>query len=233
MEDESPVRTSGRKINVLHVIEALPFGGAENLLLTLARNIDRSRFNLVFCCLVKGGAVADRLTAEGFEVVCLESYRMRYLYRKIVDIRRLIREEKIDIVQTHLISANLLGRVSALMSGVKICKTEHAILSDLWKELTLTNRAYLIADKLLDRFTDCIIYVSEAQRRLIESGGGKFPKHIVIHNGFDERHFTVRRTRESIRKAHGFSAREIVIGIVGRLVQHKGHRNQEGEGTVS
>ncbi|MGD1046151.1 MAG: hypothetical protein ABR936_12660, partial [Bacteroidota bacterium] len=60
-----------RKVNVLHIIEELPFGGAENLLLTLARNIDRNRFKLIFCCLVRGGDIADKLIEEGFKVICL------------------------------------------------------------------------------------------------------------------------------------------------------------------
>lgn len=205
------------------MIEELPFGGAENLLLTLARNIDRSRFNLIFCCLVNGGDIADKLIDEGFKVICLGSYRMRYIYKKIQDIRRLIKAERIDIVQTHLITANLLGRMSALMSGAIICKTEHAILPDLWRDPTFKNKAYLITDKLLNRLTDCIIYVSEAQRGIIQSDGHKLPKHIVIHNGFDEKHFTINKTRESIREFYGFSENDIIIGIVGRLVQQKGH----------
>jgi glycosyltransferase involved in cell wall biosynthesis len=75
----------------------------------------------------------------------------------------------------------------------------------------------------LNRFTDCIIYVSEAQRKIIQSGGHALPKHIVIHNGFDEKHFTVNKTGESIRKFYGFSEDDIIIGIVGRLVRQKGH----------
>ena len=225
LTDKKPIDYCGdRKINILHMIEELPFGGAENLLLTLARNIDRSRFNLIFCCLVKGGDIADKLMNEGFKVICLGSYRMRYIYKKIRDIRRLIKAERIDIVQTHLISANLLGRMSALMSGAIICKTEHAILPDLWRDPTFKNKAYLITDKLLNRFTDCIIYVSEAQREIIQSDGHKLPKHIVIYNGFDEKHFTISKTRESIRKFYRFSENDIIIGIVGRLVQQKGHK---------
>ena len=214
-----------RRINVLHIIERLPLGGAENLLWVLARNIDRKRFNLSFCCLRDGGYVADRLRDEGFKVVCLQNRRMRHLYKKVLDIIRLIRADDVDIVQTHLIEANLLGRVGAwLAHAPRICKTEHAILRDIWRSGTLRERAYLLSDRVLDGFSDRIIYVSEAVRRLVNEGRRSNPlKHVVIHNAFDEKHFTTNKTRDGVRGLYGFSEKDIVVGIVGRLVPHKGH----------
>ena len=222
------IEEGGRKINVLHIIERLPLGGAENLLLVLARNIDRSRFNLSFCCLRDGGYIADRLKEEGFRVVCLQNYRMRHFHKKIIDIVRLIKAEDIDIVQTHLLEGNLWGRIGAHLSHKPlVCKTEHAVLAGSWTNGALSNKAYLITDRMQDTFSDCIIYVSEFQRRLVNmvrySNPSIHSKHIVIHNAFDEQRFTVKRTRESTRGLLGFSDNDIVIGTVGRLVRHKGH----------
>lgn len=209
----------------MHIIEQLPLGGgAENLLLTLARNIDRSRFNLIFCCLRKGGNVADRLVEEGFEVVWLENYRMRYFYKKIRDIIRVINSENIDIVQTHLIEANLWGRISALLSRKPlICKTEHAILPLLLKNGSFRQKGYLMVNKILDMFSDRIIYVSEGQRKIINKGKCNPYKQIVIHNGVDEKRFSINKTKKYIQNIYGFSDKDIVIGSVGRLVPHKGH----------
>lgn len=218
------VEDDGRKVNVLHIIEQLPRGGAENLLLVLARNIDRTRFNLSFYCLRRGGYIADSLKEEGFKVVCLDNYRMRHFYKKIRDIVRLINTECPDIVQTHLIEANLLGRMCALFSRAPVvCKTEHAFLSRLWVNPTLKQRAYLFIDRILDKFSDCIIYVSDAQRRIINRGKYDPLRHIVIHNACDERRFSIDKPRESTRRLYGFSSKDIVIGTVGRLVPHKGH----------
>jgi len=212
------------RIKILHIIEQLPFGGAENLLLVLARNIDRSRFDLSFCCLSAGGGIADRLREEGFKVVCLENYRMRHFYKKIIDIIRLIKSENVDIVQTHLIEANLWGRIGALLSRVPVvCKTEHAVLSGSWVNGALRNKTYSITDKILDRFSDRIIYVSESQRKIINRDGYNPFKHVVVYNAFDKEHFTLDMSRKDIRSLHGFSDKDIVIGAVGRLVFHKGY----------
>ncbi|MFQ5786541.1 MAG: glycosyltransferase, partial [Thermodesulfobacteriota bacterium] len=188
-------------------------------------NIDRSRFNLTFCCLREGGYIADRLNDEGFKVVCLENYRVRHFYKKLIDITGLIKSENIDIVQTHLIEANLWGRVGACLSRKPgVCKTEHAILRDIWRSRTLKERAYFFSDRVLDRFSDRIIYVSEAVKRLVNKGRRNNPiKHVVIHNAFDEKLFTVKRDRDSIRNQYDFSDKDFVVGIVARLVAHKGH----------
>ena len=213
------------KINILHIIEQLPIGGgAENLLFVLARNIDRNRFNLIFCCLSGGGYIADRLVNEGFKVYCLENYRIRYFYKKIRGIIILIKAEGVHIVQTHLIEGNLWGRIGAHLSRLPVvCKTEHGILSEWWMNGSVKIRSYLIIDWILDRFSDRIIYVSESQRRIINRRKYNPSKHIVIYNAFDEKHFAINKTRDSIRSLHGFSDQDIVIGIVGRLVPHKGH----------
>jgi len=216
------------KINVLHIIEQLPIGGgAENLLWVLARNIDRNKFNLVFCCLKVEGYIAHRLKEEGFKVVCFGNYRLRHFYKKIIDIIRLIRIEQVDIVHTHLLMANIWGRIFGLLSKQpKICKSEHATYLEFWKNGILKNRtSYLILDKLLDRFTDRIIYVSKVQRDIVNNGKYNPLKHVVIYNAFDKEHYSTEKTKENIRDFYGFSDKDIVIGTVGRLVSSKGHEN--------
>lgn len=211
-------------IRILHIIEQLPLGGAENLLLTLARNINRDKFNLIFCCLRDEGYVADRLREEGFKVICQRKHRLRFLHRKILDIVKLIKAEKIDIVHTHLIEGNAWGRISAHLSSASVvCKTEHAILNDVWRKKTVKQYLYLVLNRILDKLSKSIIYVSKAQRDLINRGRYNASKHIVIHNAFDEKRLTTNRTREKVRSQCGYSESDIVIGAVGRLVHHKGY----------
>jgi glycosyltransferase involved in cell wall biosynthesis len=209
----------------MHIIESLALGGgAESLLLTLSRNINRARFNLIFCCLSRGGYIAERLKDEGFKVVCLQNYRIRHFYKRIRDIIRLIESENIHIVQTHLVEANLWGRIGAIFSHKPlICKTEHGILRLLWGNRTSKQRAYSTLDKILDMFSNRIIYVSEGQRNIINRGRNNRHKHVVIHNGVDEERFSINKAREYVRTIYGFSDKDIVIGAVGRLVPHKGH----------
>ena len=215
-----------RKINILHIIEQLPLGGgAENLLWTLGRNISRNKFNLIFCCLNNDGYIVDRLKDKGFKVVFFGHYRLRHFHKKIIDVMRLIRTEKVDIVHTHLLLANKWGRMFALLSNQpKICKSEHATFLEFWKNgTTRSRRLYLILDDILDRFTDCIICVSNAQREIMTGRKSNPDKYVVIHNAFDEKRFLINNDKTSIRNTYGFSDQDIVIGTVGRLFFSKGH----------
>jgi len=217
--------TKNNTINVLHVIEQLPFGGAENLLWTLGRNINRNNYNLIFCCLKTGGYIADKLQDEGFKVVCFGNYRLRHFFKKTIDIIKLIRTEQVDIVHTHLLMANKWGRIIALLSKhPKICKSVHDGYLEFRKKGILNNRtSYLILDKLLDRFTDRIVFVSNAQKEIITRGKNNINKHVVIHNAFDEKRFLINNTRAIVRNTLGFLDQDVVIGSVGRLVFIKGY----------
>ena len=96
-------------------------------------------------------------------VIKLEQYNgPQNFYKKIIDIIRLIKTKKVDIIHTHLILANKWGRMLAILSPYpKVCKTEHATYLEFWKNRKLKKRtSYLILDKLLDRFTNRIIYVT-------------------------------------------------------------------------
>ena len=84
-------RSLNNRINILHVIEQLPFGGAENLLLTLARNIDKRKIKLTFLCLKHEGYIVKILRNEGFNVIFLGNYKTRHFYKEIIDIIKLIK----------------------------------------------------------------------------------------------------------------------------------------------
>lgn len=211
-------------INVLHIIGSLPLGGAENLLLTLARNTDRTKLSLIFCCLNSGGYIADSLRDEGVKVICLGGYRFRHFHKKMLDLAQLIKSEKIDIVHTHLIEANLWGRIGAFIARTSIvCKSEHAILPELWIRPTFKQRIYRFTDRVLDYFTDMIVYVSEYQRNVLTNGKHDMSKHLIISNAVDKKRFTLSMSKPDLRNQYGFDSSNIIIGTVGRLVRDKGH----------
>lgn len=216
------IENCGRKINILHITEQLPLGGAENLLLTLARNIDRNRFNLMFCCLDEKGIISNMISEEGFKVICLKVPRFRDNYKKMFRLASLIMREKIDIVHTHLHRANYIGRLIAYLSGVNIiCKSEHGYGGDYRQQNIINIPKYMKRNMILDHVTDAIIYVSEAQLR---NSGNRIPskKKYVIYNGFDTERFKVQDDRSITRKSLGLSDEDIVIGVITNLNKYKG-----------
>ncbi|MFC1678607.1 glycosyltransferase [Elusimicrobiota bacterium] len=215
-----------RRINVLHIIDQLPIGGAENLLLTLARNIDRAKFHLIVCCLSREDYVAERIRECGIKVVCLRVPRIRYSYRKITALMKLLASERIDVVHTHLFQADFWGRLIAFLAKVPIvCRTEHGhATSHKNKPFPYRLMRCLGIAALLDKRSDAVVYISESQRRDFGGSLQNNDNRHLIYNALDESLFVAPPDKDAIRGSNGFSRNDIIIGTTSRLVKHKGHK---------
>lgn len=212
-----------KTINVLHVIGKLPLGGAEILLLTIGAHVDRNRINMAVCCLSEEGPVADQIKQEGIKVFCLKQPRFRYSYRKIINLMKIIKNDKIDIIHSHLQKADLMGRLIGLLCHVPvICKTRHDYRGSNEKGYPNNYRGHLKLNVLLDYLTDMVIYISNSQMNAFKK---RERKRCVIHNAFYEKKFKLSpNTRELKRKQLGILPDEVLIGSVGRLTRIKGQK---------
>ncbi|MGI9628588.1 MAG: glycosyltransferase [Longimicrobiales bacterium] len=105
---------------VLIVIESLARGGAERLLVTTLTHLDRRRFDVTVVSLFGPNPLADEIRGLGIEVLEYGLAGPRDLIRAVFRLRRTIRERHVDVVHTHLFSANVAGRVAALGSAAVI-----------------------------------------------------------------------------------------------------------------
>ncbi len=220
------------KINVLHIIAGLPLGGAENILHTLAKNSDRKIMNLIFCCLDEEGVVAERIGEDGFKVVCLREERFRYGWRQLYNLYRVMKDNKIDIVHTHLYKADFSGRLVAFIAGITvICKSEHTVQHPMkfgvWSKISLPfyNIMRLIgANIFLDKITDAVIYDTKYARKSFIGKRFNPEKHYVVTGGLAESRLSVSTNKDTIRDNLGFLSNDFIIIIVARLIERKGHK---------
>lgn len=90
----------GNAINILYVIHSFNNGGAETLAIRLADKIDSNRFHVSVCALCDEGplrAVAKEKNIHFFSLGKKEGKDFRLIWR----LRRLLKEQKIDVVHTH------------------------------------------------------------------------------------------------------------------------------------
>jgi glycosyltransferase involved in cell wall biosynthesis len=123
-----------------------------------------------------------------------------------------LRARRPDLVHAHTSKAGILTRVAAAVTDIPAVFTAHTWAfaegtSIMWKLVGLPS------ERLAARFTDCIINVSEANRRLAASSGiDKAKFSVTVHNGI----------RDTSYRAH---AEEPVacpqIVSVGRFVKQK------------
>lgn len=121
---------------VVHVIDTLGSGGAERLLVTNLRRLKRSDLRHV---VVTVSAADDHWRAEieklGIEVKCLEASRWVDLPVAIWRLRRILQTQRADVVHSHLLIGNLVGRIAGRSAAVGVISSIHSLGHevDVWR----------------------------------------------------------------------------------------------------
>lgn len=208
------------KVNVLHVFMDLHVGGAQEIFLTQLKYIDRTKFHIIICCLNGRGPLVSEIEKLGNRVICLNRLNKRNDVQAIFDLLKIIRQNDISIVHTYLYSrTSFYGRIAALMA-----RTPVIIAAEMGSpsKKSLKKR---ISDRLLARFTDQIIALSEATKSsAAEEQGVELTKITVIYPGVDVSKFTIKETKREARDALDLPHDVPIIGIVARLDPVKGHK---------
>ena len=123
-----------QRMTVLYVIDELCIGGAQELLVLLARHTSRECRSVV-CSLQGGDAVQKRLEQAGAEVHVFGRQRpslakphkvIEYFVRSLLDILKMCSCINPDVIHCHLSDAVLLGgAVSFFVKKTKIVVTKH------------------------------------------------------------------------------------------------------------
>ena len=207
------------KINILHIYQNSKIGGVQQQLLSLLKAYNRDVFNPIFCCLGPKDAISEEIEKVGVEIIALSRSRYHRFSLAIVrDLYRLMKQKNIHIVRTHRYRANLYGRLAAWLSGVSV--TIISLHDNYNKDMRLERR---IANKILSKFTDKMIAVSESIKRDIIKYDGIYPsKILVIPNGIDTERFKPEGIFADLRKEFSIQERDTVIGFIGRIVPAKG-----------
>lgn len=224
-------RSRMSKVRVTHIITRLITGGAdENTVLTV-EGLDPARYKVT---LFAGGPSEEEMisrvrTAEFVSVPNLQrELRPVKDLRAFVELARILKSEKYDLVHTHEAKAGILGRLAAKCAGTPVVvHTLHGIT--FHRHLPLPLRLlYLYLEKLTARFTDVFICVGEDLRRTyLASGVGRPEQYRVVRSGFDVSRFVRAASdrgkfREKLRKQLNLPENVTIVGTVARLEPRKG-----------
>lgn len=143
-----------------------------------------------------------------------------------------VRRFKPHVVHTHTAKAGALGRLAALAAGGRpaTVHTFHGNVFDGYFGRT-KSKLFVLVERLLARFTDRIVVISESQRREIcetyrIAGSGRVK---TVPLGFDLSDFAQApgRRKASIRRQllpEGAGKEAFLFGCIGRLTAVKNHR---------
>jgi glycosyltransferase involved in cell wall biosynthesis len=198
-----------------------PFlGGGQVTVLTLARGLDREKFE-VFVASEEGGPLVDELEKIGIRHVPVRLGKLSGLSAAGA-LAAVLQENAVDILHTHGGVAGLYGRLAARKARTPaVVHTVHGI-HYLHYRNPAAKRAFIVLERRLSRITDAVVFVSAAD---MESAArlrlALPPKARLIRNGVAP--IPPERLRESaaVRAELGAVGRPLVVAV-SRLHRQKG-----------
>lgn len=204
----------------MFVVPDLRIGGAERHVTTLAPKMDSTRFMPSVICIGEKGRLFDALPQAGIEAAALNLGGKKNAFRALRQLVSKMRSARPDVVVTRGYNAEVLGRIAAVIAGVK-----HSIV---WvhSAVDIEPRSWIrkSADQLLLPWTASYFGVAEAQRGYIVDGlDCPDDKVRIIHNGVELDLFDTTTDRSILAEFGIDCLGDPVVGIVASLRPEKGH----------
>lgn len=201
---------------VLHTIDTTGPGGAETVFVDLATHLPADQYRNVVVIRGKGW-VYEELCRRGVEPILLDakgSFNWRYLMR----LCRIIHQEEVDIIQSHLLGSNVYCALAGLLTRRPVVASFHGAVDVGQRERFLGLKFGAI-----NRGARYVIAVSASLRReLCQRTPLKSARMQVIYNGINTEEFDRPRS-DALRARFGWNEADIVVGCLGNIRPAKGY----------
>ena len=202
---------------VLNVVPTLMCGGTENQFMTLARMLDRMRFDVEFACLRRWGGFVDELVARNIPLTNypVSTFCSLAALAQQARLTRHIRRRRIQIVHAY----NFYGNVFATPPARLVAPVVIASIRDRAPYLTTMQKR---VQRYACQFADCILVNAEAVKEWLIGDGYDGSKIAVIRNGVDLARFDNLPAQSNVRCELGLADDTPLVGVVSRLTRLKG-----------
>lgn len=211
------MKKSRKKIpTILHTIDTTGPGGAETVFIDLATRLPKEKYRSIV--VIRGaGWVHEELVRRGVKPIFLDakgSFNLRYL----LALRKIIRDEGVDLVQSHLLGASVYSSLVALLTGVPVVSTFHGVVdigeNERFKRLKFA--AINFGARHVVAVTDSLLEDILGRTSLRKS------KCSVVYNGIDTQAF-MRPSSNSLRTKYRWSDDDVLVGSLGNVRPAKGY----------
>ena len=211
---------------ILFLTNRLAPAGAETFLLARVARLDRSRWQPFVGALRPGGELEPRFAELGVPVLHLGSDR-QLDPAGLLRLARLLRRERIDILEAHVWDACLVARLVGGLAGVKVIITNE---QDVRAGANTVRRDLLWLGDATTWMSDACVHITRASHRSFVDGTPRWlegrTRRVVIPNGIDAAAVRAAAAdRGAARAELGVPPDALVVGNVARLQPAKGHRH--------
>jgi len=201
-----------KKTKILHVITSLGLGGAENLLLSYLKNLDKNKYSFYVCCLRDK---PDDLSSEISEYAQIINLKMKSKFNPFVvfHLLKVIKKIQPEIIHTHLFQPRIYTTFAHLLyrRGVLITH-KHSIVNPR------KHHIFMLLEIAAIFFNKKVIAISKSvEQSLCKYEFIPKSKILVLTNSIDYLKFN-----EAFKHRTYPIEKSIVIGTVGRIERVKG-----------
>ncbi len=199
---------------IIHICQS-DIGGTTEYIYLLLKNLDKNKYENILIC-PSSGNIQKKISELGIKIYILEMIREISFFKDfkdILQIRKIIKKEKPNILFLHSSKAGALGRIVGIgIKNLKVIYNPHG-----WA-FTMNcsekkKRIYALIERFLSIFTYKIINISKDEyKKALER---KIPeeKMAIIENGINIEKYKENKKIKFLDK--------YVIGFVGRLSEQK------------
>lgn len=201
---------------ILHIIDTTGPGGAETVFIDLATRLPGDKYLPVVVIRGKGW-VYEELCRRGVEPILLDA-KGSFNWRYLLELRRLVQREGVDLIQSHLLGSNVYASLAGLFTGKPVVATFHGAV-DIGKK----ERLKWLKFWAINSGTRCVVAVSDSLRdNIIRRTAIKASKVRVIYNGINTADFQ-RPHANNLRRLFGWDENAIIVGSLGNIRTAKGY----------
>ena len=212
------------KIKVCIIVTKLELGGAQKVAIDLCKKTDKDKFEFFMICGM--GGILDDETSGVIKV-----YFVKDLIREInplkdfkafIEIYKIFKKEKPDIVHTHSSKAGILGRITAFAAGIKtIIHTIHGFPFNDTQSFFKKN-LYITLEKLCAAVSMVLIPVStENIKKGLSYKIGKEKQYRYIRLGIDIENFKNLNHAPLLKKELGLEETDKIVTTIGPFKPQK------------
>ena len=208
---------TSHKIKILETIRQGSFGGGETYLYNLVTNLDKDLFEPIVLSFTEGNMV-DSLRAKGIKTYVINNL-IPYNIFKFSEVKKIIKDENIDIVHMHGTRAASNTQFPAKALNKKIIYTAHGWSFSSSKNV-LSEKLRKLSEKNIIKNSDLCICGSESD--IIT--GKEFETNTpfeLIRNSIDTNFYVRDQADNNLKKELGIDQNEKVVSFIGRIEDQK------------
>jgi glycosyltransferase involved in cell wall biosynthesis len=207
-------------MRILHLRASNFYGGPERQLCRHAELLHDKDHEVIVASFTENGARPALLDTANQRGVTTAEFPVRSAYdpAAVTELVNFVQKEQIRILCTHDYRSHILGHLARARTGLT-----HICFARGFTQENAKVRAFQLMDRLLMRFANRVVAVSEAQARYLRSWGVPSKKLSVVYNSISSEAFSDIRPVD-LHARLDLPGEAIIAVAAGRFSREKGQR---------